>query len=205
VPVVAVDRSRIGLLLIDAQPLFWDEMEGRVEPVMARIEQLLLLATWLELPLIATFEHPLERKGTLPERLEQLFPDHGQRLVKRTYDCCAEPSIREAIEALEVQQFAVCGAETDVCVLQSVLGLLKMGYQVFLLEDCLFTSEPNPQPAIQRMSQAGAIPCTYKTLAYELARSVDQTPWLETGAAVAQGFPERFRSPEELPPWDVKR
>ena len=32
------------------------------------------------------------------------------------------------------------GAEIDVYVMQSVLGLLDMGYEVFLLEDCIFTS-----------------------------------------------------------------
>lgn len=69
-------------------------------------------------------------------------------------------------------QFAVAGGETDVCVQQSVLGLIGEGYQVFLLEDCLFSNEPHVGSAIRRMEQAGVIPTTVKTLAYELRQSV---------------------------------
>jgi len=202
---VCAERARLGVLLIDAQPLFWQEMAGPQEPVLLRVDHLLMLADWLNLPLLATFEHSLERKGALPERLERLFPAHGQRLVKRAYNCCAEPAIRAAIQQLGVQQFAVAGAETDVCVLQSVLGLLTLGYEVFLLEDCLFTSEPHPRPALERMYRAGALPCTFKTLAYELTGRVDQTPWLEEAQPLPAPLPVGFLPPESLPPWQFDR
>ena len=92
---------------------------------------------------IATFEQPVETKGWLPDRLEPWFPPNAQKLTKQTFDCTSEPEIRDAIAALGVTQFAVAGGETDVCVLQSVLGVLGMGYEVFLLEDALFSEEPN--------------------------------------------------------------
>ena len=190
----SIERSDVGILLIDAQPRFWEEMDGPQKPVLVRIEHLLILADWFELPLIATFEHKVEAKGILPERLEQVFPSQGQRFVKGMFNCCAERDIRKAIKELSVQQFVVAGAETDVCVLQSVLGLLEMGYQVFLLEDCLFTSEPTPGPALERMYQAGAIPCTLKTLVYELTQCVECPHW-----------PKNFRPPESFPPWHSKR
>lgn len=202
--VAGIERSGIGVLLIDVQPLFWDlafpsedDLAGSArESLLVRMEHLLILADWMGLPSIATFEHPVEENGQLPERLDEVFPARGQRFSKRTYNCCLEPTIREAIERLPVQQFAVAGAETDVCILQSVLGLLRMGRSVFLLEDCLFTSEPHPGPALRRMYQAGAIPCTFKSFAYELAESVDHTPWLETwlerDREYAKPFPEAF-------------
>lgn len=194
--------TEVGILLIDVQPLFWDMMHGSREPVMVRIEHLLMLADWFKAPLIATFEHPVEENGALPERLERVFPAHGRRFVKRTYDCCGEPDIRGGIEHLGVEQLVVAGAETDVCILQSVLGLLGLGFQVFLLEDCLFTSEPHPRPALVRMYNAGAIPCTLKTFAYEMTQSVESTPWLKTMRAGAPPLPEGFQFPELLPPWN---
>jgi nicotinamidase-related amidase len=205
-------RSDLGVLIIDAQPSFWGFAFGedpeRMEPILTRIEHLLKLADWMELPLIATFEHPVEKHGQLPDRLEEAFPVAGKRFTKRTYNCCLELTIREAIEALPVQQFAVAGAETDVCILQSVLGLLDMGYQVVLLEDCLFTTEPHPGPAMRRMYQAGAIPSTFKSLAYELAGSVDHTPWLETWIEkerdYSKPFYEDFGPLETFPQWEPK-
>jgi isochorismate hydrolase len=199
---LSIEPAEVGILLIDVQTLFWQFMHGSQEPVMARLEHLLMLADWLKTPLITTFEHPVEELGTLPERLEQVFPAHGQRHIKRTYNCCGEPDIRTAIRELGVHQFVVAGAETDVCILQSVMGLLGLGYQVFLLEDCLFTTEPHPRPALERMYRSGVIPCTFKTFAYEMTRSVENTPWLETIRRDLPLFPKGFCIPELLPPWD---
>ena len=209
-----IESSKLGVLLIDAQPAFWgwafpDNDDAR-EPVIVRLEHLLMLADWAELPVVATFEDPVAEHGELPERLEAVFPAAGQRFTKKTYDLTREWTIRQALKRLPVQQIAVAGAETDVCVLQSVLGLLRMGYQVFLLEDGLFTSEAHPGPALQRMYGAGAIPTTVKSLAYELVASTERTPWYPEGwIDLAQDyvkpFPERFIVPEAWPDWEPRR
>jgi nicotinamidase-related amidase len=207
-----LDPSNVGVLLIDAQPAFWDwafeDDDAARESVMIRLEHLLMLADWLELPVIATFEHPVDQNGELPDRLEKVFPARGGRFTKRTYNCCLEPPIWEAIQALSVRQLALAGAETDVCILQSTLALLRAGYQVFLLEDCLFTSEPQPGPALRRMVAAGAVPATFKSFAYELTRSVEHTPWLDTwigrGAEGAKTFPADFTELESFPEWQPK-
>jgi nicotinamidase-related amidase len=167
-----VDPERAALVLIDVQPLFIDLMHAAQEPILARIEHLILLARTVGMPVIATFEDPVESNGWLPERLERVFPPDGGRFVKQTFNLCYEPEIRAAVEATGRDQMIVAGSETDVCVLQSTLGLLEMGRQVFLVEDCLFTAEPNDGPALRRLEQAGAIPTTYKTLYYEIKRSV---------------------------------
>ena len=196
-----IDPANVGIILIDAQPFFWDHMHGAREPVLMRAERLLVLTDWLEIPFIATFEHPVETKGWLPERLEKVFPPHGQRFVKRTFNCCTDTPIREAIVRSQVGQIAVAGAETDVCVLQSSLGLLGMGLQVFLLQDCSFTSEHHARPALERMYRAGVVPCTLKTLFYELMRTVDKEALPAKWKARADSFAEYFEL-ESLPPVD---
>lgn len=197
-----VDPTTAGLIFIDVQPFFADLMYGPPEPTMARLEHLLLLTRTFAIPTIATFEHPVERNGWLPERLARVFPNDAQRFIKHTFNLCSEPEIRQAVASLNVRQLIVAGAETDVCVLQSTLGLLDLGYQIFLVEDCLFTAEPNTGPALRRMEQAGAIPLTYKTLHYELKRSVDapsfHLAWNERDAEGKQ----RFVSPYDLPPYE---
>ena len=190
-----VDPHDLAIAVIDVQPYFLEGwMAGECEPLLARLEFLLALATVYELPLLATFEEPIAKKGWLPERLEPYFPAHGQRYTKQTFNCCGEESIQAAVAALGRGQIAVAGGETDVCVLQSVLGLIEMGTQVFLLEDALFSSEPHVGPAIRRMAAAGAVPSTVKTLNYELRRSV--------AAPRAEGiFPVPLPEPEKLPAW----
>ena len=84
-----------------------------------------------------------------------------------------------------------------MCVLQSVLGLIGLGYEVFLLEDCVFSSEPHTDPAVTRMRSAGAIPCTYKMLFYELLQTDDPLAWQDQQARATQ---HGFVAPESLPP-----
>jgi hypothetical protein len=195
-----VRADELAIVAIDVQPYFLDGwMAGQSEPLLARLEFLFALATVYDLPFLATFEQPVETKGWLPERLEPFFPAHGQRHTKQTFNCCGEASIVAAIAGMGRQQIAIAGGETDVCMLQSVLGLIEAGKQVFLLEDALFSSEPQVGPAIRRMEGAGAIPSTVKTLNYELRRSV-ASPRAE------RVFPEMkpgltLPEPEQFPVW----
>lgn len=166
-----------GVVLIDAQPGFEEALAATrhgadldLAPLRLRLEKLVVMAAGLGLPVLATFERPAEN-GWLPDYLEAVWPASGQRFVKQSYGCCGEPEIVAAIAAMGKRQLLVAGAETDVCVLQSTLGLLDLGYEVYLLEDCLFTTEANVGPALRRLEAAGAVPATLKTAYYELQRT----------------------------------
>ncbi|MEN8114600.1 MAG: isochorismatase family protein, partial [Actinomycetota bacterium] len=157
--VARIDRSKLGILLIDVQPFFVDyafaDRPRELEALVVRLEHLLMFSDWMELPFVATFEKPVEENGELPDDLEAVFPAHGERYVKNYFGLAWEPEIRAAVERSNVSQWVVSGAETDVCVMQSTLGLLEAGYEVFVLEDCLFTTEMDPSPALRRMYDAG--------------------------------------------------
>jgi nicotinamidase-related amidase len=200
---LTVQPRDLAILVIDVQPYFLDGwMAGPSEALLTRLEYLLGLATVYELPCVATFEQPVQQKGWLPPRLEPFFPRHGERFTKHTFDCCGEPDIRAALERLDRRQLAVAGGETDVCVLQSVLGLIAAGYDVWLLEDALFSSEPNVGPALRRMEQAGAVPGTVKAFAYELRRSVAEPSARDILARRCPGLV--LGRPEELPAWSPR-
>jgi nicotinamidase-related amidase len=194
-----LDPHELAILLIDVQPFFVGQMVEPQEPILIRLEQLLIMSNWFQLPVLATCEEPVHRKGELVERLQAKFPSHGQVYRKQMYDLCGEPDILQALKTLGRQQLIVTGTETDVCVLQSVLGLLDHGYQVFILEDCLFSSSSATEVAIYRMRQAGAIPLTYKSLHYELLKTENSEQW-QAGhkAAIASGL----LNVESLPPTD---
>ena len=184
-----LNPHELAVLLIDVQPFFVGQMVEPQEPVLIRLEQLLIMSNWFQLPVLATCEEPVDRKGELIERLQTKFPSHGQVHRKQTYDLCGEPDILQALKALGRQQLIITGTETDVCVLQSVLGLLAHGYQVFIVEDCLFSSSSTTEAAVYRMRQAGAIPLTYKSLHYELLKTENSEQW-QAGheAALASGL-----------------
>jgi len=187
-------------VLVDVQPYFVGKMHGLTDPVLVRLEQLLLLCEWYMMPVLATLEEPVARKGYLHERLTAKWPSkpdaRAETLTKQAYGALAEPELARTIEGFGCRRVVVAGGETDVCVMQTVLQLLDQGYEVMLLEDCVFSSEPNTSIAIARMRSAGAVPCTYKSLFYELRGTDDPAAWAEEQAhATASGLVE----PETLP------
>jgi hypothetical protein len=84
----------------------------------------------------------------------------------------------------------VAGCETDVCVLQSCLGLLDLGYDVYAVEELVFSSSRNVDAAIARMKAEGAVFLTYKSLYYELLEAVEGGRHRENVLATLGPFPD---------------
>ena len=169
-PVVA-DHEKCVLVVIDLQRQFLEAATGDAALVLENVRQLLLLADVLGIPVVATLESPVDRKGGLPDKLASCFPESGKTFTKSAFNLCADPAAHDHLRNLGRSQCIVVGAETDVCVMQSVLGMLKLGFEVFLLEDCAISSTPDTGVALARMYDCGAIPSTLKSMYYELVRT----------------------------------
>ena len=85
------------------------------------------------------------------------------------YNALENPGVRKAVEAAGRKNLAIAGISTDGCVIQTVLGALRLGYKVAIVEDATAgqTKEAHDM-AVLRMVQAGAIPITWLCLATEL-------------------------------------
>jgi hypothetical protein len=151
------------------------------------------LLGYFRVPIVATIERPVETKGKLPAGIEKHLGDQAKLFEKDFFDLTKEKKIRDHLGRLKKKQAVVAGCETDVCVLQSCLGLLDLGYEVYVVEDLLFSSARNVDSAIARMKAEGAVFLTYKTLFYELIEAVD-------GGRHAERMLQTFGPfPDELP------
>ena len=66
------------------------------------------------------------------------------------------------------KQFVICGCETHVCVMQTVLDLLEHGCQVFVVEEAVSSRRASDKElALQRMRQAGAQIVSREMVAFE--------------------------------------
>lgn len=195
-PPIVADPSKLLIILVDLQSHFLKTVHGNTAPAIARIQQLLLMSDVLKIPVLVTLEEPTARKGQLTEQLTDWLPDSATVLTKLSYDLCGEPAIRQYLQESHRSQCMVAGAETDVCVLHSVLGLRGMDLDVFVMEDGLFTSSPDSSAALARMAGSGAIPVTWKSLYYELLRTDDVDNRLRADPTLAD---RNYVPPEELP------
>lgn len=165
--------DRCCSLIVDVQSHFLSQVDrARRGPLIAGTANLVRLLAHFGIPLVVTLERPLESKGTLPREIAAHLGTGAQTFEKDYFDLSAEETIAHHLKRLKRPQMILAGCETDVCILQSCLGLIERGYEVFVVEDLLFSSSPDVAAAVSRMQAAGAVFLTYKTLYYELVRSV---------------------------------
>jgi nicotinamidase-related amidase len=93
------------------------------------------------------------------------------------FSCTREPGVVDKLKATGRQQIILTGMEAHVCVLQTALGLLEAGFDVFLVADATSSRTPeNRQAAIERLRHAGVHIATTEMVLFE---------WLEKAGTAA--------------------
>ncbi len=161
-------------VIIDLQGFFLSQLDKRLgAKIKTNTGSLVRLLNYFQIPIVVTLERPVDFKGILPKEIGKHLTDRTQTFEKNYFDLCKDTKIKAHLARLKKRQAIVAGCETDVCVLQSCLGLVDLGYEVFVMEELIFSSAHNVEAAIVRMKAAGVVFSTYKTLYYELIEAVD--------------------------------
>ncbi len=160
-------------LVIDVQKFFLSQLDRRLRSkITTNTKNLVRLLGHFRVPVVVTLERPVEQKGVLPRDIEAQLGGLSETFEKDFFDLSKEKKIKSHLARLKRRQMIVAGCETDVCVLQSCLGLLTLGYEVYVMEELVFSSSRNVDLAIARLKAEGAVFLTYKTLYYELIELV---------------------------------
>jgi len=160
--------------IIDVQEFFISQADKRLRSkIKTNIKNFARLLGYFRIPVVVTLEWPAAHKGSVPREIKKHLSDRAQIFEKDFFDLTKESKIKKHLVRLKKKQVIVAGCETDVCVLQSCLGLLNLGYEVYVVEDLIFSSSRNVDSAIARMKAEGAVLLTYKSLYYELIEAVD--------------------------------
>ena len=114
--------------------------------------------------------------GTNPE-LRAVLPGVPE-IDRTTLNSWEDPEFRAAVEATGRRKLVIAGLWTEVCVAFPTLDALRAGYEVYVVVDAIGgVSTTAHEAAVQRMTQAGAVPITVLSLACELQRD-----WARPGA-----------------------
>jgi nicotinamidase-related amidase len=150
--------AKLGIVLIDAQTNFVQRAATPNMPgVLAKTKATLELAAKYELPVFITYEGSKRGDHALTPALRGAVPPRALDFIKTTFAATGLPAFRAAVQRSGAKTLVVLGSETDVCVMQTVLELRRLGYDVLLQEDAVFSSESAPSPALRRMVQAGVV------------------------------------------------
>jgi len=178
-------------LIIDVQEFFLAQTDKRLRSnIETNTKNFARLLGYFRIPMVATLERPVDQKGSLPKAIDKYLRDAAKIFEKDFFDLSKEKKIADYIARLDKKQVIVAGCETDVCVLQSCLGLLGLGYDVYVAEELVFSSSRNVDAAIARMKAEGAVFLTYKSLYYELIEAVEGGRHRENVVATFGPFPD---------------
>ena len=181
----APDRLTAGggaLLVVDLQDKLLRAIEGR-ERVLSNTLRLVRAARLLDIPVLATEQYP-KGLGPTVDMLAALIPD---RPAKATFHCLGAPGIAEGLEKAAVRHVTLAGIEAHVCVAQTALELLRLGYRVQVLADAVGSRfAVDREFALRRLEQAGAVVSTTEAGIFEWLGGADHPRFKEVSSLVKE-------------------
>lgn len=161
------NRDNSALVLVDYQERFAPILPDN-KNIIKNIQFLLLGAQIYNVPIFVSEQVP-EKLGTTLNELKNCIKD-AFWFSKAPMSCCGNKSFLEELKKKNVKQIAVCGIETHVCVLQTSLDLLSLGYQVHVVSDAV-TSRilHNKSIGLEKIRYAGGIITSVETVLFEIA------------------------------------
>ncbi len=192
-----LDSRRSLLLVIDLQGKLM-EMIHRPALVVQTTCRLVRFAGIYRVPVLLTEQYPQGLGPTHPEVRAAYDRLDGTKayLDKTTFGCCGDQQFGRQLEQLlpgvppAERQVVVAGIEAHVCVIQTVIELLRQGTQVHLCWECVSgRGEEYRRHALQRMQQAGAVITNHESVGFEWARDTSHSGFKEMSAILKEGQP----------------
>ena len=161
-----INKDDATLLVVDIQEKLLPAVLDAAG-MLARCEWLVRMAGDVGLPVVFSEQYPQGLGGTVSSLLEAA--PQSAIVEKLHFSCVAGQCLPDSL--MMRRQVVVCGMETHVCVLQTVMELLAEGKQVFVVADAVSSrGEANRDYGLQRMRDAGAVLVTREMVLFECLR-----------------------------------
>ncbi|WP_210395285.1 hydrolase [Motiliproteus sediminis] len=160
-----IDPSRSCLLVVDIQEKLVPAIHQQAQLVDGA-RWLLGVASIIDIPILVSEQYPQGLGHTVEALQSWCSPDNT--FSKQHFSCAADDSCLATINAAERQQIVIAGMEAHVCVLQTALGLLQQGKEVFVVADAVGSRNPeDKQRALERMARLGVQIVSREMVAFE--------------------------------------
>ena len=165
-----------ALLIIDIQEKILRPIFNK-DSIINNIKKLIDAYEILEENIFISEQNPSKLGTTIPE----LSPKAGFiKIEKMDFSLGNIQKFLKEIENKKITNLIVCGIETHICVLQTVLDCLQKGYKVILISDAMSSrNKVDHEIALQRMIQMGAILTTTESIIFELCKTSDREEFKE--------------------------
>ncbi len=121
----------------------------------------------LEIPLVVSEQYPNGLGSTVKELSS--IPDFPSGMAKTSFSCMLDENIKDMVKHTGARHVIICGCETHICVLQTIMDLIEMGLSVYIVEDCCTSRTlKNHDIGILRAKQEGAFITSLESVLFEL-------------------------------------
>jgi nicotinamidase-related amidase len=159
-----------ALLVVDLQDKLMARMSDR-DRLVNHVVALIRGGRALGVPVWATEQYPSGLGPAAPE-VAALIPE---RPAKTVFHCCAVPQLLEQLYGRNVHHVTIAGIEAHVCVAQTALELLDMGFRVQVPADAVTSRHKRDwEFALRRLEHVGAVVSTTESVLFEWAETADR-------------------------------
>jgi len=163
-PGLTVNAQHSALLAVDLQAGLLPVIHGG-DAVLASTRKLLGAAGEIGVPCVLSEQYPAGLGHTEPSIIEAA---RSATVVSKMHFSCVADGCLEGTAIDSAPQLVVCGTESHVCVLQTVLDLVASGKQVFVVADAVGSrNETDKALALARMAAAGAVIVSAEMVIFE--------------------------------------
>jgi nicotinamidase-related amidase len=160
--------QRCCLMIVDPQAKLMAAIY-EADMVVRNTSLLIHCAKTLEIPILATTQYKKGLGPFVPE-LDELLND-VDCIDKIEFNGCANPVVSKKMQSLPqaVDTILLAGAEAHICIFQTAMGILKAGYQPWIVADAVSSREKkNADLALSRMQSLGMTVGPAEMAIYEL-------------------------------------
>jgi len=162
-------REKTALLIVDVQERLWKAIDPeRRDDVLKNTLLLIQLAKTLPLPILITEQYPQGLGPTIMPVQEEL-PRDTVPVEKIIFSSWQAEGLAERFRRLDAQAAIVIGVESHVCVLGTVLDMLKQDIHIHVPRDAVISrTRENWQTGLDLMESAGAVVTSTETVIFQL-------------------------------------
>ena len=172
------------LLVVDVQEKLMPLIGGQ-QRIVWNLRRLLDGAEATGVKALATEQYPQGLGPTVPELAERL----GTIPSKAAFSCAGCEPFMEQLQQIAPSKVLVAGIEAHVCVQQTVLDLLALGYRVFVPVDAVGSRYAiDYETGLKRMESSGATLTTTESALFEWCQ-VSGTPTFKKISALVREKP----------------
>lgn len=156
------------LIIVDVQGKLAQLMHKK-EALFENLQRIIKGSQILGIPILWAEQNPEGLGPTIPEVARLL--SNIQPISKFSFSCCGSERFMQELEALDRKQVLIAGIEAHVCVYQTTMDLLELGYEVQIVADAVSSrAAENREIGLARMKDAGASLTSTETALFELLK-----------------------------------